>query len=363
MSTLSLTAALIVRNEERFIGECLRSIEHAVDEIVVVDTGSSDETVAIARDFGARVLHFNWADDFAAARNFSLESCETSWALYIDADERLAGSSRFPLHKVLSTSWLAADVLFQPKVNYTRFRLTRLLRVDPRLTFSGEIHETILPSLEAVAQSDENAIGLTTVEIDHVGYEGNLAAKHRRNLPLLNKCVAANPQRVFYWFHLTETFLGLGRHKQAHAAGLKGILAAEQSGSEKSRVDAAMICQMIATSMLDRGKDPKALLQRGLGLHPGNFGLRLTLARRELHYGDPLSSLEIARLLREIDPQSLLPGLIAYDRDIFGRHSLEMQVASLVKLRQFKEASELIAESAPLLAPSPGVAAGGANQG
>jgi hypothetical protein len=119
---------------------------------------------------------------------------------------------------------------------------------------------------------------------------------------------------------------------------------------------------MIAAAMLDRGKDPLSLLQRGLDLHPGNFGLRLTLARRELQFGDPFSSLEIARSLGQIDPDSLVPGLIAYDRDIFGRHSIEMQVASLIRLRRFQEASELVAANAPLLSPSPGVPTRSANQ-
>jgi hypothetical protein len=351
----SVTAALIVRNEGRFIGDCLASLERSVDDIVVVDTGSSDDTVLIARDFGARVFHYDWTDDFAAARNFSLEACKTDWALYIDADERLAPPSRFPLRKILSDQWLAADVLFQPKANYTRYRLTRFLRVDPRIRFTGAIHETILPSLEAASRDNASAIGLTTVEIDHLGYDGDLAAKHARNLPLLEKCVAANPQRVFYWFHLTETLLGLGSYEAAYIAARNGILAAEQSASEKNWVDAAMICQMIAAAMLDRGEDPLSLLQRGLGLHPGNFGLRLTLARRELQFGNPSSSLEIGRSLRAINPDSLVPSLIAYDRNIFGCHSVEMQIASLIKLRRLREAGELVAANATLLSQSAGV--------
>jgi hypothetical protein len=352
MPSPSLSAALIVRNEERFIRDCLRSIENSVDEIVVVDTGSSDDTITIARDFGARVDCFSWRDDFAAARNYSLGLCRTDWVLYIDADERLGHSSRFPIAPLLAERWLAADVLFQPKTNYTRYRLTRLLRVDPRLRFEGLIHETFLPSLKIASRDDPSFIGLTAMELDHIGYEGDLSAKHKRNLPLLQRCVVEHSTRVFYWFHLAETLLGLHSFEEAYSAGMKGIGAGEKSVSEKNRIDAAMICQMLGTSMLERGDDPLSILNRGLRLHAENFGIKLTLAQRELQFGDPLKAFQIASALKAVDPDSIEPGLIAYDRDIFGRSSVETQIAGLRRLGRLQEAAALVARNASLLSSS-----------
>ena len=85
-----LSVCLIVKNEERHLGRCLQSVRGLADEIVVVDTGSTDRTIEIAREHGARVAHFDWCDDFSAAKNFSIEQATGDWILSIDADESIA---------------------------------------------------------------------------------------------------------------------------------------------------------------------------------------------------------------------------------------------------------------------------------
>src|SRR5213592_4364106 len=84
-----LTAAMIARDEERHLPDCLASLTDVVDEVVLVDTGSVDSTVEIARAHGATVLHHVWRDDFSAPRNLGLDNARGRWILYIDADERL----------------------------------------------------------------------------------------------------------------------------------------------------------------------------------------------------------------------------------------------------------------------------------
>src|SRR5712692_10620838 len=88
-STVKISLCMIVRDEERFLRECLESARAVVDEMVIVDTGSQDATVAIAREFGARVLQHVWDDDFAAARNCAVTAASEDWMLALDADERL----------------------------------------------------------------------------------------------------------------------------------------------------------------------------------------------------------------------------------------------------------------------------------
>lgn len=352
MVTESVSAALIVRDEEAFLEDCLASLKGQVDEILVVDTGSRDQSIEIARRHDARILHFKWSNDFAQARNYALEACRTNWCLYIDADERLLSPSQAPIGETLDRGWIAADILMQPKANYTRYRLTRLFRLSPCIRFEGPIHETILPSLAALQQRGGSslAIGLTDLRIDHLGYADELVrSKLLRNLPLLQECVKRSPQRVYLWFHLAETLFALTRFSDAHEAAMRGIAIAERTNSRKDAVDGAMICQILSVQLIGQGVDPLALIQKGLTFDPANPGLRLTLARRELSFGDPRNSLEIATSLRQINPDSLEPDLMAFDRDIFGRYAVEMQIASLTRLERFRDAAELIARSAPLL--------------
>ena len=82
-----ISVAMIVRDEEQNLRRCLESVQDLVDEIVVVDTGSVDATVEVATSFGAKVSHFTWVDDFAAARNFALAQAAHPWRLVLDADE------------------------------------------------------------------------------------------------------------------------------------------------------------------------------------------------------------------------------------------------------------------------------------
>src|SRR5262252_4050456 len=89
----TLALCVIAKNEERFIRECLESARDFVDEMIVVDTGSTDRTREIARECGARVEEFVWCDDFAAARNASIDAATTDWILVLDADERLDPAS------------------------------------------------------------------------------------------------------------------------------------------------------------------------------------------------------------------------------------------------------------------------------
>ena len=90
---------MIVKDEEQFLGQCLESVKPIANQIVVVDTGSSDQTEAIAKSHGAEVHHFEWCDDFAAARNFALEHARGDWILILDADEILTQKGRENLHQ------------------------------------------------------------------------------------------------------------------------------------------------------------------------------------------------------------------------------------------------------------------------
>lgn len=138
MATVSL--CMIVKNEEAVLARCLRSAAPAVDEIVVVDTGSRDATKEIARRFTDRVYEFDWIDDFAAARNFSFSKASMDYCLWLDADDVLED----PLGLAALKESLNCDVVMMP---YDAGGLTyyreRLIRREAGLRWEGAVHEVI----------------------------------------------------------------------------------------------------------------------------------------------------------------------------------------------------------------------------
>ncbi|MBO8162015.1 MAG: glycosyltransferase family 2 protein [Thermosipho sp. (in: Bacteria)] len=88
--TIKISGCLIVKNEEKNITRCIESMLPVIDELIVVDTGSTDNTVAIAEKFNAKIYHFTWIDDFSAARNYAISKATGDWIIFLDADEFLS---------------------------------------------------------------------------------------------------------------------------------------------------------------------------------------------------------------------------------------------------------------------------------
>lgn len=184
-----LTLSMIVKNEEKYLSGCLESVKDVADEIIIVDTGSTDKTIEIAEEFDAKVFHFSWINDFSAARNFALSKSIGEWILYLDADERLSEISKSELLKVTaSANKLGVRCLVNSidshRNNSQMMKYTRLFKNDSNIKFSGKAHEQIESSL---AQSSYEIID-SNIEIIHLGYdvpEDELKNKARRNLELL----------------------------------------------------------------------------------------------------------------------------------------------------------------------------------
>lgn len=168
---------MIVKNEAARLGHCLASVQTLVDEMVVVDTGSTDDTVAIARSFGAKVSRFDWCEDFSAARNQSLKLCTGEWVLILDADERLDPAGIALIRTAISTARAQGYLLtlrnHLPSGAYTgthrgarrdeqgypeaenlayitELPALRLIRNHGRIQYTGRIHELIEPAFESL---------------------------------------------------------------------------------------------------------------------------------------------------------------------------------------------------------------------
>ncbi len=189
-----LVASMIVKNEEAMLPDCLASLERVVDRIEIVDTGSTDRTVAIAEAAGANVSHVEWCDDFAFARNVAAERCRDAvFTLWIDADERVATTDVALLRDVMAAYRDEVDAFDITIANRndglenepaSTFRARRIVR-SALLEFAGRIHE--LPVRRGAPQDPLTARTLDLMSIDHLGYQDDVVDrqdKKERNLRL-----------------------------------------------------------------------------------------------------------------------------------------------------------------------------------
>jgi glycosyltransferase involved in cell wall biosynthesis len=189
MAPLSFCA--IVKNEAQNLARCLASVKPYVDELIVVDTGSTDNTIAIAQQYGAKVSHFEWCNDFAAARNYanSLASCD--WILTLDADEEL---------EILNPDWIlqlqstSEDIqgftigLRGDNAGETEMQTIRLFRNHPAMQYRDRYHEYLTYQGQALHSDHPLVQPLKGVEIIHYGYADNvLVEKSTRRIPVLEQ--------------------------------------------------------------------------------------------------------------------------------------------------------------------------------
>jgi tetratricopeptide (TPR) repeat protein len=341
----AVSACLIVRDEAAFLPDCLRSLAGHVDEIVVVDTGSGDNTPEIARGFGCRLLHDPWRDDFSRPRNLGLDAARGQWILYIDADERISVTGgRFLKSSILDSEAVALRVKFRPRLSMTPYAEYRLFRNDSRIRFTGAMHETIVPGiLEVSRENDAPLEDRFDVHLTHLGFEGDQRTKHARNLPLLEKAISELPNRVYLRYHLGATLRAVGETERAIAQLALGIELAGRAGlPRQARVEGSMCAGVLAAIFLDRDEPARAResAENGLRLYADNLALHWSVARALLALGHAEQA--VARLggLTRHDPETFFDPHLAYQRRLFGEHAHSLLGSALFRLRKYSGAAE-----------------------
>jgi tetratricopeptide (TPR) repeat protein len=332
-----LSAAMIVRDEASRLPECLQSIREVVDEIVIVDTGSTDETVSIARSFGARVLVHRWDGDFAAARNAGLEMATGRWILYIDADERLRPiEPELVRSTVMQATEVALRVRLKPFAGATPYWEYRLWRSHPRIRFEGVMHEKVTPSIGVLVAEERMTVGESPLFIDHIGYDGDQTHKHERNLPLLRAQLSADPTSPYNWSHLGEVLAGLGELEPSEEAFERAV----QVAREHRESPGALAFVELIRMRLDRGHDVTELLDEALSRYPDNIALAWQKACDEIERGNHEQALRwLERFNVEFDTEMPIEDTVAYPADLFGLRVAKARGLCLFKLGRCEEAA------------------------
>ena len=200
----TLALCMIARNEERFIGECIDAASPICDEIVVLDTGSTDRTAEIAESKGARVYHAEWRDDFAWARNECERHATADWILTLDADEVLTSDARDKIRDGIRRPDVGGYHLIVRNVYGDRPDLSvMILRLHRRLdgvAWDKKIHEQVSPSLIAECRDLGLSVGMLDATIDHHGYTDEIITsrnKNERNERIFRDQLADDPGDIY----------------------------------------------------------------------------------------------------------------------------------------------------------------------
>jgi tetratricopeptide (TPR) repeat protein len=198
---------MIAKNEAENLPRALTSVAAVADEVIVVDTGSTDDTVVVAKRLGAKVGHFAWRNDFAAARNASIEMASAAWILILDADEELAPESVQPLRTLVAEE-PTEPVIFAGTTESIldsglmgSSQVARVLPNLPSLRYRRPIHEE-LTNVDGGAAPMIGAPGLRILHHGYLGSERTRKAKVERNLSMLLAKVEQDPDDVVSWYYL-----------------------------------------------------------------------------------------------------------------------------------------------------------------
>lgn len=226
---IQLTIGMIVKNEEEVLDRCLSSLQPLLEavpsELIITDTGSTDGTVEIARKYTDHIIHFEWCNDFSAARNTGLDAARGEWFMYIDADEWFDNISELieffrsgKCEEYGSASYAVRNYANHEGNGYIDTQALRIFRVEKQLRFHGLIHED-LPIAKPTC--------FFKTFVNHYGYayrtQEELEAKNRRNMELLEAAVKQDPDHLKNYYQLSGQYYAANRGEQAIAVCKEGL--------------------------------------------------------------------------------------------------------------------------------------------
>ena len=271
---MSISLCMIVKDEEAMLPRCLESVKHLADEMVVVDTGSSDRTADIARSFGAKVLQYPWDGSFANARNFALSHAQMDWILLMDADDEfeLEDTEKL-LHLVLTER--QSDVFYfrtvsfmgsvPNKTNAVYNMNVRLVRNGSGYLFKGDIHEQLVKG-----DSEESSVGFADIRIYHYGYLNSVVAskkKRERNIALIEKQLEQDPDDPFMLNNMGNEYYSLCRFGEALEWYLKSYAHFDSRRGYSSKL---LIRIISCYDLLGNTEEQHRFIEEGLKIYP-NF--------------------------------------------------------------------------------------------
>ena len=342
-----LSVCMIVRNESENLAGALESFSPFADEIVIVDTGSSDGTKEIAASYTSRVYDFEWIEDFSAARNFAMSKASRSYQLWLDADDRITPENGRRIEE-LKLQFNGRQAFYfilemhRPGSSPSCCLQLRCTPIIPELRFEGRVHEQIFPSVVRAGLEQVT----TEIAVRHSGYvdEKTRMAKNRRNLAIMERERADGRDDGALHFFLAVTYAPLGMRQEAVVSMEKALERFEIEQSNPSLIpEGYLVLAKLAFEVEDYDRCTHYLsivrsLVKGSPAH--NFNMGIIYQRMGKHR-------EALEVFREVSGQDYTPVIFATDPLPNPRELLLHMAYSWYCLDRHREALELINASAP----------------
>ncbi len=234
---MKLSLCMIVKDEEKTLPKCLGSVRNVVDEIVVLDTGSTDRTVHIAKKFGAKVHEFQWCNDFSAARNEALKYVTGDWVLVLDADESLTQKIVPQLQEAIHREEYLLINLVRQEVGAVQSPyslVSRLFRHHPEIYFSRPYHALVDDSVtEILSKEPQWEVGyLQGVAILHSGYQKDVIDqnnKYAKAQAAMEQFLATHPDDPYVCSKLGALYVETGKISEGVELLVRGVTTAEDN--------------------------------------------------------------------------------------------------------------------------------------
>ena len=222
-SAIKISACYMVKNAEKDLPRSLESVAKYVDEIIVVDTGSTDGTIEVAKKFGAKIFHEQWQDDFSAPRNIAIREAKGDWIVFLDADEFFVNDSAKNLRAVIKLAQkakakgISVNLLNVDAENNNAIingsNVLRIFENAQGIHYVGKIHEEVFLGDKVLARATAPANLLT---LYHTGYSKTIIrSKLERNLKLLLEELETSDKPERTYAYLVDCYYGLGDWENA----------------------------------------------------------------------------------------------------------------------------------------------------
>ena len=275
MPSLSLSICVITKNESRFIKTCLQSVCKIASEIIVVDSGSTDETLEIAASFNAKIFSIEWRNDYAYARNIAISQCSGNWIFFLDADEYLENPASL-IRILLRTRNKKTGGFLMERTDMYRHKdnglvihypvgMVRLFRNHPLFKYFGAVHEQINTVITDAGFDIEILKGSVIIHQIYMSDDAFLESKQRRYLSLIEHELDKNVSDFWMLYQQAKTNWFLGEKEKA-----KAIFSAIASNDNCPLIlQCSGFCNK-AVLLLEEGKFAKAIIEvnKSLKLNP-----------------------------------------------------------------------------------------------